>query len=139
MKTKILQQAFPRFAAGFVALFTLLVSASTAFSLTFTTLDFPDATSTSAVGINASGDIVGGYDDADGVGHGFLLAKGTFTTIDVPGATFSAAHGINSAGKIVGEYGDLATFVFHGFLLAKGTFTTIDVPWGVFHRRKRDQ
>jgi hypothetical protein len=43
---------------------------------TFTTIDFPGATFTNVTGINPGGDIVGGYDSADGVGHGFLLSKG---------------------------------------------------------------
>ena len=39
-----------------------------------TTIDFPGAIRTSAVGINASGDITGFY-NAGGVGHGYLLTR----------------------------------------------------------------
>src|SRR5262249_25010782 len=53
----------------------------------FTTIDVPGATSTEALGINASGQIVGQYDDASGTTHGYLLCKGKYTTLDVPGAT----------------------------------------------------
>ena len=84
MKTKILQKTFLTLTAGFAALLTLLVSASTAFSLTFTTIDPPGSTATLALDINARGDIVGNYLTADGKTHGFLLSNGTFTTIDVP-------------------------------------------------------
>jgi len=52
----------------------------------FTTIDTPGVSSTSAFGINASGQIVGIFVDALG-GHGFLDTGGSFTTIDVPGST----------------------------------------------------
>jgi uncharacterized membrane protein len=39
-----------------------------------TTIDFPGAVRTSALGINASGDITGFY-NAGGVGHGYLLTR----------------------------------------------------------------
>lgn len=51
---------------------TLMVIPSGAFGLTFTTTDVPGATSTSALGINARGQIVGVYLDASGTAHGFL-------------------------------------------------------------------
>src|SRR5213083_1627484 len=63
-------------------------------SNTFTTIDFPGATATSARGINPRGDIVGVYLRA-GVGHGFLLSGGESTSIDFPGASFTGAWGIN--------------------------------------------
>jgi uncharacterized membrane protein len=40
----------------------------------FTTIDVPGASATAALGINASGEIVGQYSDATG-GHGFLLSR----------------------------------------------------------------
>ena len=54
----------------------------------FTTIDGPGSVETFAAGINASGQIVGGYFDNDGFGHGFLLSGGVFTTIDPPGLSF---------------------------------------------------
>jgi hypothetical protein len=39
-------------------------------------IDFPDAVFTAAIGINPQGDIVGFYKSADGVSHGYLLTKG---------------------------------------------------------------
>jgi probable HAF family extracellular repeat protein len=53
---------------------------------TFTSFDFPGATSTTAWGINADGAVVGAYVDSAGKQHGFLLSGGDFTTIDYPGA-----------------------------------------------------
>jgi len=70
--------------------------ASAAGPFTFTTIDVPGAAETGAAGINGAGQIVGGYTDAGGIGHGSLLDKGSFTTVDVPGATATGAGGIIS-------------------------------------------
>ena len=100
---------------------------------TFTRIDVPNGSDTEALGINASGQIVGSYVDSNGRGHGFLLDNDTFTTIDPPGAVFTQAVGINGSGHIVGHYQD-SSFADHGFLLDRGreedrdTFITIDVP-----------
>src|SRR6266849_3125790 len=59
---------------------------------TFIAIDVPGASSTGAAPaifrfkINPEGQIVGGYLDAIGHSHGFLLTNGAFTTIDFPGA-----------------------------------------------------
>jgi len=50
--------------------------ASTGSSFSFVSVDFPGATTTSAFGINAQGDIVGNYVDAGGKIHAFLLNRG---------------------------------------------------------------
>ena len=94
------------------------------------------STATDALGINASGQIVGAvydnYDCDETTGcyptspHGFLWESGTVTIIDVPGASETKAVAINNAGQIVGWFGDAG--VTHGFLKDGDTFTTIDVP-----------
>src|SRR2546428_14136665 len=69
---------------------------------TYTTLDDPLALatgSTSAQGINASGQIVGFYQNAGGF-HGFLYSGGTYTTLDDPSAT----NGTLAQGIIVARY-----------------------------------
>ena len=53
--------------------------AGVAASFQFTTIDYPGATYTQAVGINASGRIVGSYRDSVGTQHGFLLVRGDST------------------------------------------------------------
>jgi probable HAF family extracellular repeat protein len=99
----------------------------------FTTIDFPNATSTQAWGINPRGDIVGFYVTADKASHGFLLSGGHFTTIDFPGATVTLINGINPRGDIVGEYGLTLTSPHHGFLLStNGVFTPIDYPGATY-------
>jgi probable HAF family extracellular repeat protein len=92
----------------------------------FDTIDVPGAASTQTWGINARGDTVGFYANADKVNHGFLLSGGRFTTIDMPGATSTLANGINPRGDIVAEY--TANGVLHGVLLSGVTSTAIDFP-----------
>jgi uncharacterized membrane protein len=93
-------------------------------------IDFPNSTLTFANGINARGDIVGRYDDAGGVTHGFLLHKGVFTTIDFPGASLTAPRSINARGDIIGRIAFEDGFG-HGFLLRDGHFTQIDYPGAI--------
>ena len=51
---------------------------------TYTSLDDPFALSgTQALGINATGQIVGSYVNAGGT-HGFLYSNGTYTILDDP-------------------------------------------------------
>ena len=100
---------------------------------TFTSFDFPGATSTSASGINANRAVVGWYVDSAGKTHGFLIKDGNFTSIDYPGAVYTQAWGINSQGDIVGCRVDDATRIAnsigcHGFLLHQGAFKSVDYP-----------
>jgi probable HAF family extracellular repeat protein len=99
---------------------------------TFTSIGFPDASVTAALGINGAGRIVGTYRDAQSRDHGFLFdtATGAITTIDVPLSTDTAAQGINGAGQIVGAFSDAGGT--HGFLDMQGTFTSIDSPNAFF-------
>jgi hypothetical protein len=97
----------------------------------FTTIVFPGATSTSARGINNSGDIVGSYLSVDGIWHGFLRdSGGNFTTIDYPGASdiWTLPYAINNSGAIVGYYYRPGIGSIHGFLYVGGDFFTIDYP-----------
>jgi probable HAF family extracellular repeat protein len=83
----------------------------------FTSIDFPGAAFTTAVGVNNRRQIVGSY--VIGVTrHGFLFSRGTYSSIDVPGANFTNARGINDRGDIVGEYRDSTNRV-HGFVLKR--------------------
>jgi len=64
-------------------------------------------------GINTNREIVGFYDDSNGVLHGFTLIAGNFSAIDFPGAFQTSAFRVNQAGQIVGIYN---LFGQHGFL-----------------------
>ena len=90
-------------------------SSASAAPYTFTTLDFPGASSTLAFGINNAGQVVGRFSDSSGGRHGFINTGGTFTTLDVPGASRTNAFGINDAGQVVGFFADSSS-VFHGFV-----------------------
>jgi probable HAF family extracellular repeat protein len=84
----------------------------------FTTIDVPGAAlGTQALGISATGQIVGVFTDVESISHGFLLSGGTFATVDVPVAMGrnTAAHGVNVTGQIVGTFVD-ANQTVHGFL-----------------------
>lgn len=106
---------------------TVQTSGLNPLALKFIAFDFPKASATNPGSINARGDIVGNYHDANGVVHGFLLRQGVFFTIDFPNAQFTSARAINARGDIVGRVlgpsGDE-----HGFLLRDGIFTQIDYP-----------
>lgn len=97
----------------------------------FTTIAVENALLTNAQGINARGDIVGWYVDANSTFHGFLLRDDVFITVDYPGAVFTDARGIGPGGEIVGTYrlpGEPAVN-FHGYLLTRrGEFVPVDYP-----------
>jgi hypothetical protein len=112
----------------------------------FTTFDAPGAAGSSsgitkkvlccggtfALNIDAAGDVVGLYTDANAIGHGFLrtAASGKFTApIDAPGASTTTffpgtlAAVINSSGVLVGDFEDNSG-AGHGFVrAADGTIT----------------
>jgi probable HAF family extracellular repeat protein len=86
------------------------------------------ATSDQANGVNASGQIVGIYEDSFFHTHGFLFSGGIYTTLNDPNANNqTSANGINDAGTIVGSYTD-AAFHIHGFKYSSGTYSDINVP-----------
>jgi uncharacterized membrane protein len=80
------------------------------------------------VDINNRGEIVGFYNDDQGVTTtGFLRTRrGRFVDIDVPGSVVSGPLKINDRRQIVGVYADAEGRV-HGFRWDEGEFTTIDV------------
>lgn len=121
-----------RCAVAAVCLVMLGTTSFAARSLAFITIDFPGAILTNAQGINASGEIVGGYTDTAGQTHGFLLSGGQFRSIDVPNARLTFARGIGPGGDIVGTYVaqvETTGVPAHGFLLNnRGHFSGIDFP-----------
>ncbi len=102
-----------------------------------TVLSVPGAVETWANAINDSSEVVGNWQDANGVSHGFTWTSiGGYVSIDVPGAVDTRASGINASGAIIGSFDESSAGCFQynpqgcpqGFLLVNGTFTTIDVP-----------
>jgi probable HAF family extracellular repeat protein len=117
--------------AGVIVGYNQTAGAEAGFSLnqgTYTTLMVPNALTTQAFGINASGQIVGSYNSTSlATTNGFLLSSGTYTTLTAPGSQSTTAAGINASGQIVGSYTD-ASGNNHGFLLRGGNYSTIDFP-----------
>ena len=102
----------------------------------FITIDDPSAApqSTSALGINDHGQIVGTYTDALNNAHGFLATGGVFSDLDVPGADATTCWGINNAGSIVGNYATGSLRL--GFLATPSRTETnlVSVPLNVLWR-----
>jgi len=97
-----------------------------------TSFDNPNGftTSTTFVGINNAGNIIGTYGSGppDFNTHGLLLSGGTSTTIDAPGVLTNAT-GINNSGEIVGFFFDSDLQHRHGFLRSSnGGYNIIDSP-----------
>ncbi len=90
-----------------------------------TSIEVPDAVSTSVRGINDPGDVAGAYSDING-GHGFIYGKGSITTLDVPGGSFTDARAINNSRDVAGVYSDSTGR--HSFVYSMGTFIKIDLP-----------
>jgi uncharacterized membrane protein len=84
--------------------------------------------STDANGMNNLGQVVGSYDDENGV-HGFLRdADGTFTfPIDYPGAVATDLTGINDKGWMVGYYDDTEGNFHSVFLQSPTEFLVYDL------------
>src|SRR5258708_5426775 len=94
--------------------------------------DPPGGTETQPAAINASGTVVGRYQDnnGDGIQPGFIRdASGNFTALYAPvsGTTQTVAVWINDLGLITGWYSDGKSS--HGFLRdAGGNYTSFDPP-----------
>jgi uncharacterized membrane protein len=92
-------------------------------------ISIPGATNTYITGINARGDMVGSWEDADMNRYGFALLHGQFIDLDALFKTHLEPYGINDIGQIVGTYDRSGTA--HGFLLSGGTITEIDYPGAI--------
>src|ERR1700674_4781057 len=69
---------------------------------TYTQIDYPGASATEALAINATGDVAGFYADEANNYHGFLLSNGVYTSFSYPGSKYTVATGINDLGQIAG-------------------------------------
>jgi probable HAF family extracellular repeat protein len=95
---------------------------------TFSQIDFPGSTNTTAHGLNDKGDIVG-YFYVGNVPHGFLFSGGMYTQIDVPSSTQTLAYGINDSGQIVGVFDGAGGQ--HGFLKTGSSFLDLGLGFAV--------
>lgn len=111
----------------------LLISISTAASDdNIISFDPPGGIGTQPAAINASGTVVGRYQENNGSGiqPGFIRdASGNFTSLHFPiaGVHQTTAVGLNDAGQIAGWYVD--GNITHGFLRnSRGHYTSFDPP-----------
>ena len=68
----------------------------------------------------------GGFADATGVQHGFVLRNGRFETVDFRGHLNSNIDAVDDCGRLLGVYWD-ADGAFHGMLSQHGNETPFDV------------
>jgi uncharacterized membrane protein len=118
-----------------------VVSVASAYAqFTFTNIQCPGSTLTTARGISNNGEMVGSY-STGGVRHAAFLKNGQCTFLaptTVLGTNYSDAWKNNDAGDVVGVFRDNAGTP-HGFYLSKkGVLTQLDFPgagdtlaWGV--------
>jgi uncharacterized membrane protein len=108
----------------------LALVGSAAAQYTFTSLDYPGGTLTTARGINNHGAIVGAYRITP-PRHALMIKGGAYIPIaptSILGTHYSEAFKINDRGDVVGNYIGDDGFQ-HGFLLSKsGVITTLDFP-----------
>jgi hypothetical protein len=99
-------------------------------------------------GIDSQDDIIGSYDDAGKVRHGFFWRDGKFTTIDNPRAGHSkpgqigpqgtTLYDINVAGDITGRYIN-SDYEARSFILRHNEFTPVNDPEAARGRGKGTQ
>src|ERR1041385_3876130 len=89
--------------------------------------------------INASGEVVGYYqdnsDDFSGAFHGFAYSGSIFAILDVPGAYDTVVYAINASGDVAGNYGYFNDGIgtehgvtSRGFIYSHGSYTTLAAP-----------
>jgi len=98
-----------------------------------TTFDYPGTgNSTFPQKINDGRDIVGTYNDSNGVGRGFVrFSNGNFSAPIVdPNDTCNLTDGraINNSRLVCGEYGVGDCSITHGFFLTHNSFSDFEVP-----------
>jgi probable HAF family extracellular repeat protein len=85
--------------------------------------------STSAYGINASGQIAGCITITGGASHAFLYDAGVTTDLGTLGGNNSCGYALNAGGQVTG-YADTAAGAVHAFLYAGGSMTDLGTVAG---------
>jgi probable HAF family extracellular repeat protein len=106
-----------------------LAALGAAQEIRYTRFSVPNSVSTTALGINNAGDVVGFYDGKTESG-GFVYEDGQFSNLEdpeqaMPGSTFPKA--INSAREIVGAY-SIGGNQQRAFLYTAGKFGDLQIP-----------
>src|SRR6202022_2541213 len=92
---------------------------------TYTTLNDPSGTSTTAWGINDRGQIVGSY-QAGNFPQNFVYSAGSYSTLAV-GSSWSVNRSISNNGHITGYYNNASSNQV-GFLYRGGSYSTLAFP-----------
>ena len=91
---------------------------------TYTTLDYPGAAGTEAVGINNDGVISGLYYTSGSIPYAFIYKNGTFTQLSYPHTPYGTdGQGINNNNEVVGYWGYYDSFVYNN-----GGYTSFNYP-----------
>jgi hypothetical protein len=125
-------RCFPLLAFAAICLAVCSSRRADAAAYTYTTLDYPGASSSYLHGIS-NGVLVGGYQDGTGYhGYSYNMASQQFTSYTFPGTNGAQQYAYGISGNlVVGNYHD--GFGVHGFTvtLNGSTYTSFDDPSGV--------
>lgn len=105
---------------------------STAYTFTFTDVQYPNDTFTQLLGISNGGMIAGYHNFNSNSGFTLRLPK-SFTTENYPNSAMTQVIGVNNSLKTAGFYVDQAG-VTHGFTKQGTTYTTVDFPGSAFNQ-----
>jgi hypothetical protein len=118
-----------------VASLAAVAGALDADAFEYTIIRHPEAVATFVERMNASGDLVGRFDDGTRV-DGFRLRAGEYERISVPGSAATYAIGINARGDVVG-FAIMPGVGQRAYVLSDGEYRTLDGPAG-YHTRAFD-
>jgi len=110
-----------------VVISALVVSSGHAEMYTITDLGTLGGTTSSAYGINDSGQVVGSSSITGGTAtHAFLYDAGGMTDLGTLGGTYTTAQGINDSGQVVGYSSTTGNTAPHAFVYDGGIMTDLD-------------
>ena len=93
---------------------------------TFQQLDYRDYSTTTAMGINNTGQIVGDtWASGSGPFYSYVYSNGAFKLVHVPGAIATETIGINNKGEVCGDFA--RNNDRHGFVYSRGKMVAFNI------------